>query len=143
LSPEGAHQLDEVLLAPPARDAGDDAHCLEVEDDEVRRFERSAHEHVHVLQVVVVDARRVQAAEQVAQGAREGAAGSLSSGCVEIREDRMPGDVGGHGPLDLAGHEEARAQHAGTALLDRGQNLGGGEAARRERAGRLPGTPRG
>src|SRR5262245_15061592 len=111
---EGALELHEVLDAPPPPRHPADLHALEVEQDQLRsiRLGLATDQHVHVLQVVVVDAGGVQAAEEVAERARESAALRRATG------EALPVPVGGHSADDLLAHEEAPAQHASAAILD-------------------------
>ena len=95
-----AVELHQVLRpAPPAHRASD-PHPLEIQQDglEGGRAART-HEHVHVLQIVVIDAGRVQAAKELAEPGREAPARRGTSGReplpVTIRRDRarhLPGD---------------------------------------------------
>ena len=89
-----------------------------------------AHEQVHVLQIVVVDAGRVQAPEQVAEPAREAAPLGRRRG-----PERGPVAVCSERVRHLAGHEEAPAQHPETALLHRGHHRGDAEPQRRQPPG--------
>ena len=74
LRPERPRELHQVLHAPAASETPHDPHPLEVEEHAAHRLRRPLDEHVHVLQVVVVHAGGVQAAEEVAEGMGDGAA---------------------------------------------------------------------
>ena len=70
LAPERARELDQILDAPAPPDVAEHPHVLQVEQHAAGRGRRSADQHVHVLQVVVVDARPEQSSEELAERVR-------------------------------------------------------------------------
>src|SRR5438128_820176 len=87
--------------------------------------------------------RVVEAAEEVAERAGERASCQAAAAPVGLRQDLLPTDVGGRRVGYLAGQEEAPAQYAEAAVLDRGDHLRGGEAVRDQPRGTDPGARRG
>ena len=94
---------------------------------------RTRDQHVHVLQIVVVEPRAVQAPEERPEAACQRPPGDASASGIRVVADRAPADVGRLAAGHLARDEEASREDAGAVELDRRHEIRRGEVVRRER----------
>src|SRR5262249_58788647 len=95
LPPQCPRELHEVLHPSTTPQATWHADTLEIEEHAARVVGGPRHENVHVLQIVVVDARRVEAAEEGAPRAAERVSGTPAAPPGGRRHDLLPAGGGG------------------------------------------------